>query len=189
MKEEYFKKIHQETEEKMKKTIEKIHTEFSTLRTGKASTALLDGVKVEYYNSLVLLKQVASITIPELRIIEVKPWDKSILGEIEKAILKANLGITPQNDGKLIRLSIPSLTGERRKELVKLVKKIAEDFRVSLRNERRDAVELLKKAEKNKEISEDELYKYENEIQKLTGGYMKKIDEILALKEKEILEV
>lgn len=187
--EENFRKIYQETEEKMKKTIEKIHTDFATLRTGKASAALLDGVKVEYYGTSVPLKQVASILIPELRTIEIKPWDKTILAKIEKEILKANLGLTPQNDGKVIRLNLPSLTEERRKELVKIVKKIAEDFRISLRNERREAVEIFKKAQKNKEISEDDLFNYEEKIQKLTENYMKKIDEILVLKEKEILEV
>jgi len=187
--EENFKKIYQESEEKMKKTIEKIHTDFATLRTGKASPTLLDGVKVEYYGTFVPLKQVANITIPELRTIEIKPWDKAVLPEIEKAILKANLGLTPQNDGKIIRLNLPPLTEERRKELGKIVKKMAEDFRISLRNERREAVEILKKAEKNKEIPEDDLFNYEEKIQKLMEVYMKKIDEISALKEKEILEV
>ncbi|HCJ67581.1 MAG TPA: ribosome recycling factor [Elusimicrobia bacterium] len=187
--EENFKKIYQESEEKMKKTIEKIHTDFATLRSGKASPTLLDGVKVEYYGTLVPLKQVASILIPEPRKIEIKPWDKTLLQEIEKAILKANIGLTPQNDGKVIHLNLPPLTEERRKELAKIVKKMAEDFRISLRNERREAVEILKKAEKNKEIPEDDLFKYEEQIQKLTEGYMKKVDELLALKEKEIFEV
>jgi len=187
--EENFKKICQVSEEKMKKTIEKLHTDFATLRTGKASTALLDGIKVEYYGTPVPLKQVANITIPALRTIEVKPWDKTLLPEIEKVILKANLGLTPQNDGKVVRLNLPPLTEERRKELVKIIKKMAGDFRISLRNERRETVEILKKAEKNKEIPEDDLYKYEDKIQKLMESYMKKIDELSVLKEKEIMEV
>lgn len=187
--EENFKKIYHESEDKMKKTIDKIHNDFAALRTGKASTALLDGVKVECYSTLMPLKQVASVTTPEMRTIEIKPWDKTVLPEVEKSILKANLGITPQNDGKVIRLNLPSLTEERRKELVKIVKKMAEDFRISLRNERREAVEIIKKAEKNKEIPEDSLYKYEEQIQKLMEIYMKKVDELLILKEKEIMEV
>lgn len=189
MPEEKIRKIYQEAEEKMKKTIEKVHLDFATLRTGKASPILLEGVKVEYYNNLVSLKQVASVMVSGARTIEIKPWDKTVLPEIEKAILKANLGITPQNDGKVIRLNLPSLTEERREELVKIVKKMAEEFRVSLRNERREATELIKKLQKNKEISEDEFYKQEEKMNALTESYIKKIDEILTIKEKEILEV
>ncbi len=188
MKEEFFRNVYQKSEEEMKKSIEKMKNEFATLRTGRASPALLEGVKVECYNSVVALNQVASIIIPEPRTIEIKPWDSSVLGEIEKAILKANIGLTPINDGKIVRLSLPPLTEERRKESVKVVKKIAEEFRISLRNHRRETVELLKKAEKNKQISEDDLFKYEHEIQRLTENYMTKVDEILATKEKEIME-
>ncbi len=175
-------------EELMKKTAEKLRSEFASIRTGRASAAILDGIKVESYGSMIAINQLAAINIPEPRTIEIKPWDPSQIPAIEKALLKSELGLTPQNDGKIIRLSIPSLTQERRKELVKIAHKTAEEFRVAVRNERRDAVEKIKKLEKEKAISEDLRKKYESDIQKLTDAHIKKIDELLSLKEKEIMQ-
>jgi len=175
-------------DEQMKKTIEKFRSELAGIRTGRASASLLDTVKVESYGTLMPVNQLASIAIPEPRTIEIRPWDASQLQPIEKAILKSDIGITPQNDGKCIRLTLPPLTQERRGELVKVAHKLAEDFRVAVRNERRDAIEKVKKSEKEKVISEDMRKKAEADIQKLTDQYIKKIDEILALKEKEIRE-
>lgn len=175
-------------EELMKKTTEKLRSEFSTIRTSRATSTLLDGIKVEAYGSMMPINQLASITVPEPRMIEIKPWDVTQLQAIEKAILKSNLGLTPHNDGKLIRLPIPPLTQERRNELIKMVHKIAEDFKVAIRNERRDAIEKIKKLENDKVISEDLRRKYETDIQKLTDTYIKKIEELLVIKEKEIKE-
>lgn len=178
-----------ETENIMKKTIDRLHVDFSTVRTGRASPALLDSVKVLYYGSPVPLQQVGNIVVADARTIEIRPWEASVLPEIEKAIKAANLGVTPNNDGKIMRLSFPALTEERRKDLVKVVKKLAEDFRVSLRNERRDAIEKIKAAEKNKEITQDVRTQGEEKISGLTNAFIKKVDEILAHKEKEILEI
>jgi len=178
-----------EAEQQMKKTIERIHSDFSTVRTGRASTALLDAVRVNYYGSQVPVNQVGNVVVAEARTIEIRPWDPSVLPELEKAISFANLGITPNNDGKVVRLSFPSLTEERRKDLVKVVKKLAEDFRVSLRNIRREANEKVKKAEKEKVISQDVRLQSEARLQGLTDSFIKRIDEILSGKEKEILEV
>ncbi len=175
-------------EELMKKSIEKFRNELASIRTGRASTALLDGVKVEAYGSVMPVNQVASVNIPEPRTIEIKPWDVTQIPAIEKAILKSELGLTPQNDGKVVRLILPTLTQERRNDIAKTAHKIAEDFRVSVRNERRDGIEKIKKLEKEKFISEDIRKKCEVDIQKLTDLYIKKIDDILALKEKEIKE-
>ena len=173
----------------MKKTIDRLHTDFSTVRTGRASPALLDSVRVNYYGSMVPLQQVGNVVVTEARTIEIRPWELAVIQEIEKAIHGANLGVTPNSDGKILRLVFPPLTEDRRKDLVKIVKKLAEDFRVSLRNERRDAIEKLKTAEKNKEITQDLKTQGEEKIQGLTNAYIKKVDEILALKEKEILEI
>lgn len=181
--------MYSETENLMKKTIDRLNTDFSTVRTGRASPALLDNIRVNYYGSTVPLQQVGNIVVADARTIEIRPWETAVLMEIEKAIKAANLGVTPNSDGKVMRLSFPSLTEERRKELVKVVKKLAEDFRVSLRNERRDAIEKLKTAEKNKEITQDIRAQGEEKIQGLTNLFIKKIDEILAHKEKEILEI
>jgi len=178
-----------ETENLMKKTIDRVHADFSTVRTGRASPALLDAVKVEYYGSQVPLSQVGNVAVTEARVIEVRPWDISTLPAIEKAVLNANLGVTPNNDGKIIRLVFPTLNEDRRKELVKVVKKLAEEFRVSLRNIRRDAIEKVKQAEKNKELTADLKKQNEEKIQGLTDLYIKKVDEILAVKEKDILEI
>jgi len=180
--------IFKEAENHMKKSIEMTKAELAIIRTGKASPALLDGVKVNYYDSLVPLKQVANIAIPDPRLITIQPWDKSMVGEIVKAIQSSNLGLNPQSDGNFIRIQIPPLTEERRKELVKSVKQKVEDSKVAIRNIRRDANEKLKKLEKDHEISEDDLKRYQKEIQELTDDSIKKLDELLKEKEKEILE-
>lgn len=176
-------------EGRMEKTIAALKRDLGKVRTGRASAALLEDVRVEYYGTPTPLNQVATISIPESRLIVIQPWDKSILGEIERALLKSELGLTPQNDGRVIRLSIPRLTEERRRELVKVVKKMAEGSKVALRNIRRDAIEQLRKMEKEKEISKDELRQYQNEIQKLTDRYVEEVDQVLEAKEKEIMEV
>ncbi len=177
-----------EAREKMTKSVEALKREFNRIRTGRASTALLDGIKVECYESRMPLDQVASLSIPESRLITIKPWDQSIIGEIEKAILKSELGLTPMNDGKIIRISIPPLTEERRKELAKLARKMAEEAKIAVRNHRRDANEMLKELKNEKEISEDEMFKAQDDVQKLTDEFIKKVDEVTAEKEKEIIE-
>ncbi len=175
--------------DKMEKSIDAYRRDLSKVRTGVASLSLLDGVKVESYGSMMPLNQVASLTIPESRLIVIQPWDPQILAGISKAILAANLGLTPANDGKVIRISVPQLTEERRKELVKQVKKTSEEYRVAIRNCRRDAIDQLKKQKKDKEISEDDLFKSQDEAQTETDAFIKKIDSILAEKEKEVMEV
>jgi ribosome recycling factor len=178
-----------EMSDKMEKSVEAFKKELSKVRTGRASLSILDGISVNAYGSSMPLNQVGTLTIPESRLIAIQPWDPQMLPAIEKAILKSDIGLNPANDGKIIRLNIPQLTEERRKELVKLVKKVAEDFRVAIRNARRDAIETLKKQKKDKEISEDELFKYQDEAQAETDAYVKKIDEATASKEKEVMEV
>ena len=177
------------TTDRMSRTIEVLKKDFSSIRTGRASLALLDGLMVNYYDSLTPLQQLASLSIPESRQIAIQPWDQKVIPELEKAILKSDLGLTPTNDGKTIRINIPSLTEERRKHLVKMVKKKAEEAKVAIRNIRRDTNEELKKLEKDKHISEDVVKKSQEEIQKLTDSYIAKVDEVLANKEKEIMEV
>ena len=184
MKEEILSELRQ----KMNLSVETLKREFMKIRTGRASTALLDGIKVNCYDTQMPLDQVASLSVPESRLITIKPWDQSIIGEIEKGILKSELGLTPMNDGKLIRISIPPLTEERRKELAKLAKKMAEENKISIRNHRREANELLKELKNEKEISEDEMHKSQDEVQKITDEFVKKIDETYAEKEKEIIE-
>ncbi len=174
---------------KMEKSIDAYRRDLTKIRTGRASLSLLDGIKADSYGAMLPLNQVATLTIPESRMIAIQPWDPQALAAIEKAILKSNIGLTPMNDGKLIRISIPQLTEDRRKELVKQVKKISEEYRVAIRNCRRDAIDTFKKQKKNKEISEDDLFKNQDEAQKQTDGYIKKIDGILADKEKEVMEV
>ncbi|MBL7190850.1 ribosome recycling factor [bacterium] len=181
-------KLLDETDSRMQKSVESFEREMVHIRTGRATPNLLDSIKVEYYGNEVPLNQVASVSIPEPRTIIIQPWEKQIAGAIEKAILKSNLGITPNNDGSIIRLSIPALTEERRKDLVRMIKKTAEDFRISVRNIRRDANEQLKKAEKASEISEDESKRLMDKVQKLTDENIEKIDKILDKKEKEILQ-
>lgn len=178
-----------EMSEKMEKSVGAFKNELSKIRTGRASLALLDGISVDAYGSSMPLNQVATLTIPESRLIAIQPWDVQMLGEIEKAILKSSIGLTPVNDGKIIRLSIPQLTEERRKELVKQVKKVAEEFRVAVRNCRREAIDILKKQKKDKEISEDDQFKLQGDAQTETDNYIKQIDEATASKEKEVMEV
>lgn len=182
-------KIYTDTEEKMKKSFQSIQKDFASLRTGKASAALLDSVRVDYHGTIMPLNQLASISAPEARLLMVQAWDKSIVGEIVKAIQKADLGLNPVVEGNIIRLPIPSLNEERRRELVKHCKKIAEDGKVAIRNIRRDANEHLKKAEKEKAINEDEHKKGAERVQKLTDKYISLVDGLMAAKEKEIMEV
>ncbi|MBN1525027.1 MAG: ribosome recycling factor [Spirochaetales bacterium] len=181
--------VKKNTEERMQKSITALNTEFNGLRTGRASAALFDAVKVDYYGQKTPLSQVATISIPEARLVVIQPWDKSVLGEIEKAIQKSELSINPNNDGKVIRISIPPLTEERRKELVKIAKNKAEQTRVSIRNIRRDANEEIKNLEKAHTISEDDLKRSTDEIQKVTDKYIEEVNHVLEAKEKEILEV
>jgi ribosome recycling factor len=178
-----------QTEEKMKKSLSALEEEFNTLRTGRASPALFDKIRVEYYGNPTPLNQVATISVPEARLVVIQPWDKSIIGEIEKAIQKSELSVNPSNDGKVIRISIPPLTEERRKEFVKIAKNMAEQSRVSIRNIRRDANDELKKAEKSGDISEDELKRAEDDVQKLTDTYVEEVNSMLEAKENEILEI
>ncbi|WP_335870747.1 ribosome recycling factor [Bacillus sp. 2205SS5-2] len=175
--------------EKMTKAVQAYTRELSTFRAGRANAALLQGVSVDYYGALTPINQVASISVPEARLLVVTPYDKSILGDIEKAILKADLGLNPSNDGSIIRISIPALTEERRKELVKLVKKESEEAKVAVRNVRRDANDDLKKLQKNGELTEDDLRGYSDDVQDLTNSHIEQIDSITKDKEKEILEV
>ena len=179
----------QETKDRMGKSEKAFEKEMSKVRTGRASQAILDGVMVDYYGAATPLPQMATVSIPESRLITVKPWDVSVINDVEKAILKANLGLTPSNDGKLIRISIPPLTEERRKEIVKTVAKTCEDYKVAIRNIRRDANEMLKEFQKEGDISEDDSFKAQKQVQETTDEYIKKLDDIFAEKEKEILEV
>ena len=177
-----------EMREKMEKTVDALDQGFKKMRTGRASVSILEGIKVECYGTQMRLNQIASISIPESRLLIIQPWDQSIIGNIEKSILKSELGLTPMNDGKLIRISIPPLTEERRKELAKMAKKMAEESKVSIRNHRRDANEMLKELKNESEISEDEMYAYQDKVQKNTDEFIEKIDGIRKEKEQEILE-
>ena len=181
--------LKRKTNDRMNRTIEVLKRDFAAIRTGRASLALLDGITVNYYDTPTPLQQLASLSIPESRQIAIQPWDPKIIGDIEKAILKSALGLTPMNDGKIIRINIPSLTEERRKQLVKTVRKKAEEAKVAIRNIRRDTNEELKKSEKEKHISEDIVKKLFEEIQKITDSFIAKVDEVLGNKEKEIMEV
>ena len=183
------KEVLKDVEDKMKKTVEATEREFSTIRTGRAQSSLVEGIKVDCYDTSMPLKQLASISTPEARLIVIQPWDRSILGGVEKAILSSELGITPNNDGKVIRISIPSLTKERRDELAKVIKKITEEGKVSLRTARRVANDEIDKLEKDRVITEDDKFKYKDEIQKLIDKHSKEIDNYLTNKEKEIQEV
>ncbi len=183
------KEIYASHEDKMKKALDVMRKEYGSLRAGRATPALLDKIAVEYYGTPTPLSQVANISAPEPRLLTIQPWEKTMLGTIEKAILKSDLGLTPNNDGSVIRLSIPQLTKERRTELVKVVHKKAEECRVAVRNLRRDGNEAVKKLEKDRVISEDEAKKGQDDIQKLTDKYIKEIDHVMAVKEKEIMEV
>lgn len=174
---------------RMDKTLEALRTELSKVRTGKATTALLDGVKVDYYGNLTPINQVGNITVLDPHTLSVTPWDKSMVQAVDKAILEANLGFNPISDGTNLKIPIPLLTEERRKDFVKIVKKFGEDSKVAIRNVRRDANDHLKKQQKDKKMSEDELKQAEDEVQKLTDQHIKTIDEILKHKEAEIMEV
>jgi ribosome recycling factor len=179
----------QNTSEKMEKSVDALKVDLTKIRTGRASLSILDGITVDAYGTAMPLNQVATLTIPESRLIAIQPWDPQQLGGIEKAILKSDLGLTPVNDGKLIRINIPQLTEERRKEMVKRVKKIAEEYRVAIRNLRRESNDALKKQKENKEVSEDEMFKLQDEVQKVTDKFIKNVDDIAAGKEKEVMEV
>lgn len=176
-------------EESMEKSIKSLQTQVSKVRTGRASANVLDGVKVDYYGSPTPVAQVGQVSTPEARLLQIQPFDKTLISAIEKAIIDANLGLTPSNDGNLIRIPFPALTEERRKDLVKQVKKLGEDAKIGIRNSRRDQNDVIKKAEKAKEISEDESKKFQGEVQTITDGFVKKVDEVIVAKEKELLTV
>ena len=178
-----------DTEDRMEKAMAALERDFQKLRTGRATTALVDGIKADYYGTPTPISQMASVAVPDSRTITIQPWDRGAFAGVEKAILKSDLGLTPVNDGKIIRISIPPLTEDRRKELVKVARKYTEDAKVAVRNVRRDANDSLKKLEKDKAISEDELKKATDDVQKLTDKYVAKVDEKCAAKEKEIMDL
>lgn len=178
-----------DTEERMEKAVAALDRDFAKLRTGRATTALVDGVKADYYGTPTPISQMASVAVPDSRTLTIQPWDKAGIAAVEKAILKSDLGLTPINDGKIIRINIPPLTEERRKELVKVSRKYGEEAKVAVRNVRRDANDVLKKAEKDKEITEDELKRGQDEVQKLTDKFVAEVDGRCAAKEKEIMEI
>lgn len=177
-----------ETKERMGKSIVALENELKRIRTGRASVSLMDGVRVDYYGTLTPLNQMASLSVPESRLIMIQPWDVSAIKLIEKAILKSDLGVTPANDGKVIRISIPPLTEERRKKLARVLQKTCEEYKVAIRNIRRDSNELIKGFKKDADISEDDAFKAQDEIQKITNEYIQKVDVIYKEKETEILE-
>ena len=179
----------QDCSNRMQKSIDSLEKDFAKLRTGRASTALVDSIRVDYYGTPTPLNQVASVSIPDSRTISISPWDRSAFNSIEKAIMKSDLGLTPINDGRAIRINIPTLTEERRKDLVKMAKKYTEDAKVAIRNVRRDVNEALKKLHTAKEISEDDLHKAQEDVQKSTDNFVKRADAVLAEKEKEIMEI
>ena len=181
--------LKQETKERMEKTLAALDREFSKLRTGRATTSLVEDIKVDYYGTPTPIQQLASVAVPDSRTVTIQPWDKNSFALVEKAILKSDLDLTPMNDGKLIRISIPPLTEDRRKELTKVAKKYTEEAKVALRNIRRDVNDSLKKLEKDKVLSEDELKKAIDDIQKLTDAYVSKADAKATAKEKEIMEI
>ena len=180
------KKFFRETEEEMKKALLAVEREFSELRTGRANPKIVEGLRINYYGTPTLLKEIASISVPEARLIVIHPWDPNVIKDIEKAIFESNLGITPSNDGKVVRLVVPPLSAERREELIKLARKIAEEGRISVRTIRKEANQKLKDLEKEKKISEDDRFKAQEEIQKLTDKYIEEIDKVLETKEKEL---
>jgi len=182
---------HKKAEEKMSKALDTLKREFAAIRTGRASLGILDSITVDYYGTPTPLNQVSNLSVPDPKVITIQPWEPKMLGEIEKAILKSDVGLTPSNDGKTIRLTMPPLTEERRQQIVKHAKKLAEDSRVAVRNIRRDINDDLKKKGKDKDahVSEDEIKKLQDEIQKITDGFIKKVDELLAHKEKEIMTI
>ena len=180
--------IYEDTRESMGKTIASLKTELKRVRTGRANLSLLDGIRVDYYGTPTPINQMASLSVPESRLITIQPWDASVIKEIEKALLKSDLGLTPSNDGKIIRIAIPPLTEERRKQLAKTVHKSCEDHKIAIRNLRRDANELLKSLKKDGDIAEDDAFKGQDQVQKITDEFISQIDAIYKEKEKEILE-
>lgn len=180
--------VFQEAKESMGKSIIALQNELKRVRTGRASLSILDGIRVDYYGTPTPLNQIASLSVPESRLITVQPWDVTVIKEIEKAIMKSDLGLTPSSDGKIVRISIPPLTEDRRKKLVKVVHKTCEDCKVAVRNIRRDSNELIKDMKKDGEISEDDAFKAQDRVQKITDDYIKQVDNIYKDKEKEILE-
>ncbi|MFB3887089.1 MAG: ribosome recycling factor [Thermodesulfobacteriota bacterium] len=182
-------KVVKEVEAKMEKTLSALKADLNKVRTGRASLALFDDIRVDYYGTPTPLNQMATLAVPEPRLITIQPWDTSVIGDIEKAILKSELGVTPANDGKIIRITIPRLTEERRKELVKVVKKMAEGTKVAIRNLRREANDQLKGLEKNKKISQDQLHQWIDKVQSSTDKFIEKVDGVFSAKEKEILEI
>ena len=182
-------KTYTESVAKMEKTLSSLKTDLNKIRTGRASLALFDDIRMDYYGTPTPLNQMATLSVPEPRLITIQPWDLSVIGEMEKAILKSELGVTPASDGKIIRINIPRLTEERRKELVKVVRKMAEGAKVAIRNIRREANDQLKGLEKNKKISQDQLHQWMDKVQKSTDQSIEKVDGVLTAKEKEILEI
>lgn len=181
--------VYHEVDYKMERSLAALRKELSRIRTGRATLALLEGIDVDYYGTATPLNQMATLAAPESRLLTIQPWDKSQLGLIEKALQRSDLGLTPMNDGKIIRLSIPPLTAERRKDLVKKVKKIGEDAKIALRNVRREGNETLKDLEKTKDISQDDLRRGQEQVQKITDRFISQVDDVLDTKEHEILEV
>lgn len=181
--------VYKDTESQMQKVIESLKRDFAGIRTGRASVGLLDGISVDYYGTQTPLNQMATLSVPESSLIVIQPWDVSVIKQVEKALLRSDLGITPSNDGKVIRLAVPALTEERRKELAKLVKKRAEEKKVALRQARRDSNDMLKALEKDKDITEDDLHQGQDHVQEITNKYVKTADELSAKKEAEILEI
>ena len=180
--------IYSDLRDRMNRAVQTLESDYKRLRTGRASISLVDEIRVDYYGAATPLSQLSTLTIADPRTIVIQPWDTSAVGEIEKAILKSDLGLTPMNDGKAIRINIPPLTAERRRDLVKVVKKKAEESKVAVRNIRRDIIERTKELKKDKKVSEDEQFRAQDEIQKVTDDYVKRIDSIYSAKEKEILE-
>jgi len=180
--------IYQDTRDSMNKSVVSLKNEFNRVRTGRASLSILDGIKADYYGTPTPLNQMASLSVPDSRLIIIQPWDTTAIKDIEKAILKSDLGLTPSNDGKIIRISIPPLTEERRKQLVKVIHKMSEDHKIGIRNNRRDANDFIKSMKKDGDISEDDAFKAQDEIQKITDEHIKLIDEVFKEKEKENLE-
>ena len=182
-------KVFKDGEKKMQKALDKLAKDFNKLRTGRASTSLVEDIVIDYYNTPTPLKQLASISIPDSRTIAIQPWDRNAISDVEKGIMKSDLGLNPINDGKTIRINIPPLTEERRKELVKVAKKYTEEAKIAIRNIRREGNDTLKKMKNNKEITEDDMYSGQEEIQKLTDKYVEKAEELFKEKEKEIMEL
>ena len=181
--------IYADAQERMDKALETLERDYRRLRTGRASVSLVEGIRLDYYGTPTPLNQLATLTIPDPRTIMIQPWDASIINELEKTILKSDLGLTPMNDGKAIRINIPLLTEERRRDLVKVIRKMAEESKVAMRNIRRDSNEMLKEFKKEKEIAEDEQFRGQEEVQKITDDFIKKVDAHFTTKEKEILEI